>query len=147
MPIVHGDIKCANIFISDDGRIKLGDFGIMMDVSIRGADQQCFDSGLISSMIANKLHWMAPEVLQKKTLYNQPADVWSLGCTMVEMLTGSPPYKKFTTYDWITAYHSGLLTYDVQQLIPDLSDDLSDLLEQVFRRETLQQKLKSGSNQ
>eukprot|EP00798_Chlamydomonas_sp_ICE-L_P009237 gene9237-16387_t len=67
---VHRDVKGDNILVSRDGIVKLAD-GMK---SIKGS-----------------VFWMAPEVI-KGTGYGRRADVWSLGCTVVEMMTGKRPW-------------------------------------------------------
>lgn len=86
--IIHRDIKGANVLVDNKGGIKISDFGISKKV----------EAGLLNSSAANhrpslqgSVFWMAPEVV-KQTSYTLKADIWSLGCLVVEMLTGSHPY-------------------------------------------------------
>jgi mitogen-activated protein kinase kinase kinase len=86
--IIHRDIKGANVLVDNKGGIKISDFGISKKV----------EAGLLTSSAANhrpslqgSVFWMAPEVV-KQTSYTLKADIWSLGCLIVEMFTGSHPY-------------------------------------------------------
>jgi mitogen-activated protein kinase kinase kinase len=86
--IIHRDIKGANVLVDNKGGIKISDFGISKKV----------EAGLLNSSAAHhrpslqgSVFWMAPEVV-KQTSYTLKADIWSLGCLIVEMLTGSHPY-------------------------------------------------------
>lgn len=86
--IIHRDIKGANVLVDNKGGIKISDFGISKKV----------EAGLLNSSAAHhrpslqgSVFWMAPEVV-KQTSYTLKADIWSLGCLVVEMLTGSHPY-------------------------------------------------------
>jgi mitogen-activated protein kinase kinase kinase 1 len=77
--IVHRDIKCANILVHSSGMVKLADFGLAKEVAKLGGS--CVGSA----------YWMAPEVIDPKKTYNVAADIWSLGCTVLEMATRAPP--------------------------------------------------------
>lgn len=77
--IVHRDIKCANILVHSSGIVKLADFGLAKEVAKLGGS--CVGSA----------YWMAPEVIDPKKTYNVAADIWSLGCTVLEMATRAPP--------------------------------------------------------
>nr|CAD1827059.1 unnamed protein product [Ananas comosus var. bracteatus] len=79
--VVHRDIKCANILVDSNGAVKLADFGL--------AKETTMSNGLKSSK--GSVYWMAPEVARAKP-YGPSADIWSLGCTVLEMLTGRLPY-------------------------------------------------------
>ena len=82
-PIIHRDIKCENIFINKNtGEVKIGDLGlgiILKDVEY--ADQFC-----------GTIEYCSPEVYQKK--YGVKCDIYSLGISMIEMITGEKPYSE-----------------------------------------------------
>lgn len=88
--IIHRDIKGANILVDNKGGIKISDFGISKKMEA---------SNLLSGPGNNKnrpslqgsVFWMAPEVV-KQTSYTRKADIWSLGCLVVEMMTGTHPF-------------------------------------------------------
>jgi len=81
--ILHRDIKAGNILLLSDGHIRVTDFGIS-----RQFDDKKGESTI--STIGTP-YWMAPEVCQGMK-YSYPADVWSIGCTAVELGEGAPPY-------------------------------------------------------
>eukprot|EP00992_Anisonema_acinus_P011996 TRINITY_DN7819_c0_g1_i1.p1 TRINITY_DN7819_c0_g1~~TRINITY_DN7819_c0_g1_i1.p1 ORF type:complete len:374 (-),score=63.65 TRINITY_DN7819_c0_g1_i1:55-1176(-) len=78
--IVHRDIKCDNVLIDENDVAKLADFGAS---TILGEQQQHTRIGTV--------YWMAPEVLIQ-TGHRWQADIWSVGCTLMEMLTATRPF-------------------------------------------------------
>jgi mitogen-activated protein kinase kinase kinase len=92
--IIHRDIKGANVLVDNKGVIKISDFGISKKV----------EANLLSTAAVHHPHrpslqgsvyWMAPEVV-RQTSYTRKADIWSLGCLIVEMFTGSHPFPDFS---------------------------------------------------
>ncbi|OAA53436.1 MAPKK kinase [Cordyceps fumosorosea ARSEF 2679] len=88
--IIHRDIKGANILVDNKGTIKISDFGISKKLEasnlLGGAKNAKHRPSLQGSVF-----WMAPEVV-KQTSYTRKADIWSLGCLVVEMMTGTHPF-------------------------------------------------------
>ncbi|KAK8203832.1 hypothetical protein IWZ01DRAFT_96596 [Phyllosticta capitalensis] len=82
--ILHRDIKCANIMISQEGRVQLIDFGVsgLMETSV---DKR--------STIIGTPNWMPPELIKDQVGagYGTEVDCWALGCTIYEMAHGLPP--------------------------------------------------------
>ncbi|KAH9613756.1 hypothetical protein KSS87_008262 [Heliosperma pusillum] len=80
--VVHRDIKCANILVASNGTVKLADFGLAKATRLNDL-KSCKGTAF----------WMAPEVINHKNNgYGMAADIWSLGCTVLEMLTRHIPY-------------------------------------------------------
>ncbi|XP_060076190.1 mitogen-activated protein kinase kinase kinase 2-like [Ylistrum balloti] len=84
--IVHRDIKAANVLRDLQGNIKLADFG-----ASKRLHTICSATGFKS--FVGTPHYMAPEVINGEG-YGRKADVWSLGCTVVEMISGKPPWSE-----------------------------------------------------
>ncbi|XP_057965343.1 mitogen-activated protein kinase kinase kinase 3 isoform X2 [Malania oleifera] len=82
---VHRDIKGANILVDPNGEIKLADFGMAKHITA------------CSSMLSFKgsPYWMAPEVVMNTNGYSLTVDIWSLGCTILEMATSKPPWSQY----------------------------------------------------
>ncbi|XP_041433984.1 mitogen-activated protein kinase kinase kinase 2 isoform X2 [Xenopus laevis] len=86
--IVHRDIKGANILRNSSGNVKLGDFGASKRL------QTICLSGTGMKSVTGTPYWMSPEVISGEG-YGRKADIWSVGCTVVEMLTEKPPWAEF----------------------------------------------------
>ena len=78
--IVHRDIKCANIFLSKEGGVKLGD----MNVS------KIAKAGVMQTQTGTP-YYCPPEVWKDKP-YNEKCDIWSLGCVIYELTSLKPPF-------------------------------------------------------
>ncbi|KAH7290380.1 hypothetical protein KP509_30G045900 [Ceratopteris richardii] len=124
--IVHCDIKGQNILIGSTG-VKIADFGAAK--KMKGA-QDKGETG--QSDFRGTPLWMAPEVVQGLE-QGSPADIWSLGCTVVEMIQGRPPWGRNIT-DMAAALYK-LACSDEDPPLPDcLSDDARDFLLHCLQR-------------
>lgn len=83
--IVHRDIKPSNIIITNDGLVKIVDFGLARVIASSSATQTLLASGT--------LPYMAPEQVLAEAV-DQRSDVWALGIILVQMLTGSHPFLR-----------------------------------------------------
>ncbi|KAI9848159.1 MAG: hypothetical protein M1837_000833 [Sclerophora amabilis] len=80
--VIHRDIKGANILTTKQGLVKLADFGVATRTN-----------GLHESSVVGTPYWMAPEVIELSGA-TTASDIWSLGCTVIELLDGKPPYHE-----------------------------------------------------
>ncbi|KAH9941507.1 Pkinase-domain-containing protein [Amylocystis lapponica] len=122
--VVHCDLKAANILTTKNGNVKLSDFGVSLN--LRAMEREMKD-------VAGTPNWMAPEVIELKGASTK-SDIWSLGCTVIELLTGRPPYAEI-------ANSMSVMFRIVEDAMPPLpegcSDLLQDFLKQCFNKDPL----------
>jgi len=99
-PIVHRDLKCANLLLTHVPDLKISDFGCSKCLA---------SSDLLSEgghTVVGTMFWMAPEVLRSNYNLTTRVDIWSLGCCMIEMATASKPWSERNFDNIFSAYRT-----------------------------------------
>uniref|UniRef100_A0A3B3YBY8 Cyclin-dependent kinase-like 2 n=1 Tax=Poecilia mexicana TaxID=48701 RepID=A0A3B3YBY8_9TELE len=100
--VVHRDIKPENILISQEGVVKLCDFGFARTIASPS-------EGVVYTDYVATRWYRAPELLVGDIKYGKPVDVWALGCVLIEMLTAHPLFPGDSDLDQI--YHIDIDSY------------------------------------
>jgi len=122
-PVVHRDLKGANVLVDLNFCVKLADFGC----SKRDDMTQSFSK-------VGSIHWVAPEVLQNGG-HGRKADIWSLGCVVIEMATAADPWGS-DAFDNIYAAVHMMSTTNRRPPIPDcLTESGRDFVDRCLQRQ------------
>ena len=82
--VVHRDLKLTNLLLDDDRRVKIADFGLATTLPL--------GERLADAVMCGTPNYVSPEVLARAS-YGPSSDCWSLGCVLVALLTGKPPFQ------------------------------------------------------
>ncbi|KAF8813599.1 Pkinase-domain-containing protein, partial [Phlegmacium glaucopus] len=96
VPVIHRDMKAANILVTATGKVMICDFGVSALLATTSSKR---------NTLTGTPYWMAPEVVQTIPAYDTKADIWSLGIMIYEIIKGTPP-------------HSNLDKFQVMDIIP-----------------------------
>ncbi|CAL5029521.1 unnamed protein product [Urochloa decumbens] len=122
--VIHRDIKGANILTTKEGLVKLADFGVATKLT---------EADINTHSVVGTPYWMAPEVIEMSGVC-AASDIWSVGCTVIELLTCAPPY-----YDLQPMPALFRIVQDVHPPIPEgLSPEITDFLRQCFQKDSMQ---------
>ena len=113
--ILHRDLKPANILVGKDGRVKVADFGL---AKFTGTGSSANAALTAAGMIVGTPHYMSPEQAEGQTL-DARADIYSLGVTYFELLTGRRPFEGETSIRTLGLVLSGP-TPSVRDHVPEL---------------------------
>lgn len=123
-PVCHRDLKCANVLVDLSSNVKLADFGC----------SRC-DNETKSFTTVGSIPWMAPEVIQQEHGHGRKADIWSLGCTVIEMATAEVPWGKGAFDNPINAMRLIGLTEELPPMPSGLPMHVQELLEACLVRD------------
>ncbi|XP_042009965.1 MAP3K epsilon protein kinase 1-like isoform X1 [Salvia splendens] len=119
--VIHRDIKGANILTTKEGLVKLADFGVATKLT---------EADVNTHSVVGTPYWMAPEVIEMSGVC-AASDIWSVGCTVIELLTCVPPY-----FDLQPMPALFRIVQDENPPIPDsLSPAITDFLRQCFKKD------------
>ncbi|KAF0904902.1 hypothetical protein E2562_038686 [Oryza meyeriana var. granulata] len=124
--VAHCDVKGRNVLIGSDGRAMIADFGCARRVGTGHGG--CIADGLLRG---GTPMFMAPEAARGEE-QGPAADIWALGCTVIEMATGGAPWPQFT--DPVAALHHVAFSSEVPEFPSWLSDDGKDFLARCLQR-------------
>ncbi len=114
--ILHRDLKAANIFISSDGKYKLGDLNV----------SKVLKRGMAYTQTGTP-YYASPEVWQDQP-YDMKSDIWSLGCVIYEMAALEPPFKATDLQSLYKKVKAGVFRPIPSCYSSDLSEMVNSLL-------------------
>jgi mitogen-activated protein kinase kinase kinase len=110
--VIHFDIKAANLLVDSEGTVKLADFGCSKKI------EATYSHSELVMSLKGSIPWMAPEVI-KQTGSGRKADIWSVGCAVLEMLTARHPWPDFQNH------LSAIMKIAMSNEIPEIPDHIS----------------------
>jgi serine/threonine protein kinase len=120
--MVHCDIKPSNLIVNPQGVVKILDMGL---ARLAGQEQAGEDAGEQDSKILGTVDYMAPEQALGTSEFDHRADIYSLGCTLYFLLTGSPPFPEGTLPERILKHQ----TQEPRSISAERSDVPHSLIE------------------
>ncbi len=131
--IIHRDIKPQNIIISREGKVKVTDFGIAKAAS----------ANTINGNAMGSVHYISPE--QAKGAYiDEKSDIYSLGITLYEMITGQVPFEGDSTVS-VALQHLNEEIPNPKLVVPDLPISVEKIIEKCTQKKPERRYLKVSS--
>lgn len=126
--MVHADVKPANILVSPDGHTTLLDFGCAQTL----AEARSW----VNRPVVGTLHYVAPEMITSACAINVRCDIYSLGVTLYELLTGALPFDA-TEPAQLVMMHRSAKPVCVRDRRPDLPKPVASLVHRMLAKEPL----------
>ena len=125
--IVHRDLKPENIFLTEDGQVKILDFGLARPASTSSGATETVAAATNPGVVMGTIGYMAPEQVRGLPL-DQRTDLFAFGAVLFEMLAGHRAFERDTPADTMTA----ILREDVPELTRNRSD-VAPALDRIVR--------------
>lgn len=124
--LIHRDIKPHNLYITKQLVVKVGDFGL---VQYQKTLQE------LSNKIAGTPAYMAPEQVMDVKKIGPTTDIYSLGVTLYQMITGQQPYQGKGSHEILFALFRGEEFPSCRDLVPDIPEELNAIVKKMVERE------------
>ena len=124
--IMHQDLKCANVLMWSDGKVRISDFGWARMIE---KSMSCND---MYKSLKGTIPWMAPEIVAQRAL-SEKSDIWSFGWVILEMITGKAPWNEQQIGNNIEDLFKLWDRYSHPDIPEDSSENLKDFLNQWFK--------------
>ncbi|MBN2450017.1 MAG: protein kinase [Lentisphaeria bacterium] len=134
--IVHCDIKPENILLPDEGGVKIADLGLAERALHHAAAEHQ------PEMIAGSPYYVCPEIILGQPLDHR-SDLYSLGATFYEMITGRPPFQGKDAAE-VAGRHLYEMPPDPREHVPELPPAVSDIVARLLRKDP-QERYQTGS--
>lgn len=142
--MVHRDVKPANLMINQEGLVKVADLGLVKTPAMTAEDDAAGDSNpLLASANSNVTGagsrmgtpaYMAPEQADDATKVDGRADIYSLGCTLYTMLTGTTPFSSRTVEEMISKHKTEPLVRP-EKLVASVPSELGSIVERMTSKQ------------
>jgi len=124
--LIHRDIKPSNLLLTDQGQVKLVDFGLARKFCSRLTDPRA---------LLGTLEFMAPEQSHDPSAVDAPADIYGLGATLFGLLTGETPYPPVRSVAESLRNLQTRQPRRLRSLRPDVPEELDALVERMLSRD------------
>jgi len=128
--LIHRDIKPSNLFLTANGQVKILDLGL----AGLSHSESSFSDLTDSNCIMGSAYYMAPEQAQSVKDIDQRSDIYSLGCTFYQLLTGQVPFRKETPVETIIAHREESAPRLSDQL-PEIPEELEELFQSMIKKD------------
>ena len=128
--VIHRDIKPSNVLVMKDGRAKVVDMGLARLGHVNSPSHDLTASGVT----LGTFDYISPEQAADPRDTDVRSDIYSLGCTLFFMLTGSPPFPNGTVLQKLLS-HSGEVPPDVREYRDDIDESLALILNKMLAKQ------------